>query len=96
MVIAINDTAALDKQWEAGGRSRQNMEQVVLGMMRELAKLNTQGHVHFQELYSSVNLVRRCPPGLILSLLVTRPWANHLGDLYFRLEEDKETTLTNE
>jgi len=96
MVIAINDIAALEKLWEPGARPRQNMEQVVLGMMRELSKLNTQGHVHFQELYSSVNLVRRCPPGLILSILTTRPWANHLGNLYFKLEENKETTQTDE
>jgi hypothetical protein len=96
MVISINDIAALEKQWEPGGRSRQSMDQVVLGMMRELSKLNTQGHVHFQELYSSVNLVRRCPPGLILSILVTRPWARHLGDMYFKLDEDKENALNDE
>lgn len=96
MVIAINDLNALEKHWEPGGRSRQNLEQVILGMMRELSKLNTQGHVHFQELYSSVNLVRRCPPGFILNMLVSRPWANHLGDMYFRLDENKESNQHDE
>jgi hypothetical protein len=58
-------------------------------MMRELSKLNPQGHIHAQELYSAVNLVKRCPPSPIVELLFTRPWSNHLGDLYFRLDESK-------
>ncbi len=89
MAIAIGDPTPLDKLWEPGNR-KQNLEQTILAMMRELSKLNPQSHVHFQELYTSVNLVRRCPPGLILSILINRPWAHHLGDLYFKLKENKE------
>jgi hypothetical protein len=96
MAIAISDPVALERLWESGNRSKQNIEQVVLGMMRELAKLTPQSHVHFQELYSSVNLLRRCPPSLILSILTTRPWARHLGDFYFRLEENKEANHQDE
>jgi hypothetical protein len=93
MAIVISDLATLDQSWANGSR-KQSVEQTILGMMRELSKLNPQSHVHFQELYASVNLVRRCPPGLILSTLVTRPWARHLGDLYFKLEENmKDGTL---
>jgi len=66
------------------------MEKIVLSIMRDLAKLNPQGHVHAEELYSAVNVVKRCPPGIILKLLFTRPWATHLGDLYFRLDESKQ------
>jgi hypothetical protein len=87
MAIAISDLAALDKLWDSS-KSKHNLEQVILTMMRELSKLNPQGHVHFQELYSSVNLLRRCPPGIILSILTEKTWANHLGDLYYKLEEN--------
>jgi hypothetical protein len=86
MGIAISDLPALDKLWDSS-KSKHNLEQVIFSMMKELSKLNPQGHVHFQELYSSVNLLRRCPPGLILSLLTEKPWAQHLGDLYYKLEE---------
>jgi N12 class adenine-specific DNA methylase len=63
---------------------RGTLEQTTRTMMTELSKLNPQGHVHAQELYAAVNLVRRCPPGPILSILADRPWSNYLGDLYFR------------
>jgi len=66
------------------GKMRGTLEQTTRTMMTELSKLNPQGHVHAQELYAAVNLVRRCPPGPILSILADRPWSNYLGDLYFR------------
>lgn len=87
MTIFVPDREALDKVWEVGAFQKKPLEKVVLSMMRELAKLSPQGHVHAQELYAAVNVVRRCPPGPILSLLLNRPWAKHLGDLYFRLDE---------
>jgi len=90
MAMMISDNVLLDKVWEPGFRSKNNLTQVMTNMMRELAKLNPQGHVHAQELYSAVNLVRRCPPGPILSILAEETWAVHLGDLYFRFEEETD------
>lgn len=87
MVTAIPDVSALDQIWETSNRSKQAVDQTILSMMRELSKLNPQGHVHFQELYTSVNLVRRCPPSHILSILVNKEWVHHLGDLYFKLTD---------
>lgn len=84
MVIAIPDRDALDKIWAQTGKARGTLEQTTKNLMIELSKLNPQGQVHTQELYAAVNLVRRCPPGPILSQLTERPWANFLGDLYFR------------
>jgi hypothetical protein len=89
MTIAIPDVEAIDHLWDQGTR-KASLEQTTISMMRELAKLNPQGHVHAQELYAAVNIIRRCPPGPILNLLVNRNWANHLGDLYFRLGESPQ------
>ena len=55
--------------------------------MRELTKVNPQGHVHAQELYAAINLVRRVPPAPLLSLLATQPRFVHVGDLHFKLDE---------
>jgi hypothetical protein len=85
MTIAISDLNAIDQIWITGSRQRQSLETIVIISRRELAKLNHQGHVKAQELYAVVNLLRRCPPGPILHLLVTSKWSNHVGDLYFRL-----------
>lgn len=87
MAIAIPDVDAVDQFWLQSKSKRKSLESVVYSIMKELSKLNTQGHVHAQELYSVVNLIQRCPPGPILTLLTQKPWANHLGDLYFRVEE---------
>ncbi len=87
MVIAISDVNALDKIWETGARSRVPVEKIVMNSLRELIKLNPQGHAHAQELYATVNLIRRCPPGTILGVLANNPQVTHLGDLYFRLKD---------
>lgn len=89
MVTFVPDIKAVDAIWEKYSKTKPGIEKVTIIMMRELAKLNPQGHVHAQELFAAVNLVKRCPPGPILNLLFSRPWALHLGDLYFRLDESK-------
>jgi len=83
----VPDPEAVDKLWEATGRARGTLESSVISIMRELIKLSPQGHVHAQELYAGVNIIRRCPPGAILQVLANHPEVSHLGDLYFKLSE---------
>jgi hypothetical protein len=87
MATAIPDVNALDQVWEGPNRQRMSFENVVINSMRELAKLNPQGHVHTQELYAAVNIVRRSPPRPIFALLATHPAFIHVGDQYYRLNE---------
>jgi hypothetical protein len=92
MAIAVPDLKAITPLWDTGSKSRQSIEALIQTIMRDLAKLNPQGHVHAHELYAAINLTRRCSPGLILGVLTDRPWAKHLGDLYFRPENPGEET----
>ncbi len=87
MAVAVPDPAAVEKIWDLSNRQKGTLEHTVQNTMRELAKINPQGQVHAVELYSAVNISRRCPPGVILSLLVEGTWATYLGDLYFRLND---------
>ena len=89
MAIVIPDGKAVDAIWEKYSKTKPPLEKMLVIMMRELAKLNPQGHVHAQELYAALNIVKRCPPSPIIEMLFTRPWAIHMGDLYFRLDETK-------
>ena len=84
MVIHVPDFKSLDPVWER----KQSFEDLVLLVMRELTKSNPQGHVHAQELYAGVNLVRRVPPGPLFALLATDPAFTHVGDLHFRPAEE--------
>ena len=91
MVLAIPDFEALDNAWEITQKSEKQFETLVRNVMQELTKLNPQGHVHAQELYSALNILKRCPPAPLFSLLATRPWAEHVGDLYFHLNDETTT-----
>jgi hypothetical protein len=91
MAIAVPETDILDDLWQKKSLLKRPFEKIVFSMLQELAKLNPQGHVHALELYAAVNIVRRCPPGAILDVLSNSSWANHLGDLYFRIEESSRT-----
>ncbi|NUM43940.1 MAG: hypothetical protein HUU38_04475 [Anaerolineales bacterium] len=89
MAIVIPDQAALDNVWKKIKTERIPFERTVVDMLRELAKLNPQGHVHASELYATVNLVRRCPPAPLLALLASRPWFVHVGDLHYRFDDSE-------
>jgi hypothetical protein len=89
LAIAIPDKDMLDNAWELREKDQPPFERTVVDMARELTKLNTQGHVHASELYAAVNLLRRCPPGPIMTLLASRPWFVHVGDLHFRFNDSE-------
>ncbi len=90
MAVAIPDINAVDEIWKNRIYEKEPMEKTILRITRELAKLNPQGQVHAQELYAAVNVVRRCPPSLILYNLINHEKISHLGDLYFRLAEKED------
>ncbi len=84
MAIHVPDFKSLDPIWE----KKRPFDELVLLVMRELTKSNPQGHVHAQELYAAVNLVRRVPPAPLFTLLEASPIFKHVGDLHFRLNEE--------
>ena len=87
LAIAIPDLVSLDELWKKNINLKTPMDQTIHYCLRDLTKLNPQGQVHLQELYAAVNVIRRCPPGLILKTLAENTWAEHLGDMYFKLSD---------
>lgn len=85
MVFAIPSFEAVDQIWKQ--EARRPFDQLVVNMIREVSKLTPQGHVHAQELYSAVNIVRRVPPAPLFAVLMTKPEITHVGDLHFRISE---------
>ncbi len=86
MAIVIPDLNAVDAIWSQS-KQKYTLENSINIMSRELAKLNPQGHIHAQELYAAVNLIKRCPPGPIIDFLLTKPNFTNLDNLYFRIKE---------
>ncbi len=85
MAIAVPDVEGVDAIWQQQQGRAAPFDKTVVNIVRELAKLNPQGHAHASEIYAALNVVRRCPPAPILSLLISNPWFTHVGDLHFRL-----------
>jgi hypothetical protein len=86
MAIAIPDVDAVDTLWKSG-KQRGNFESTLDLMSQELGKLNPQGHIHAQELYACLNLVRRCAPDLVIYTLSTNSKYQSVGNLYYRFAE---------
>lgn len=88
--IVVTNVETLDAIWERTARqnaTRAALTSTIRTVLTELAKLSPQSHVHASELYAGVNILRRCPPGIILDILTQSTWAKHLGNLYFRLSD---------
>ena len=85
MAFAIPSFEAVDQIWKQ--EARRPFDQLVKNMIREVSKLTPQGHVHAQELYSAINIVRRVPPAPLFALLASRPDISHVGDLHFRISD---------
>jgi len=85
MVTVVPDVAGIDQAVAQLARGRRTLEQTIHNVLQELSKLTPQGHVHAEELYSAVNILRRVPPAPLLVALANSPDITHVGDLYFRL-----------
>ncbi len=85
MAVVVPDVAAVDESFSRTFKSQVPLEKLIRDMLRELAKLTPQGHVHAEELYSAVNILRRVPPAPLLALLASTNDFVHVGDLHYRL-----------
>jgi len=83
MIVVISDPEEFDQIWQK--YANHPTEKLLPIIFRELAKLNPQGHVHAQELYSALNCVRRISPTYTLKLLETNDEIEHLGDMYYKI-----------
>jgi hypothetical protein len=83
IALLTPDTDSLDLIWDK--KMKMPIDKIIHQTMVDLSKLNPQNQIHAQELYAAVNVIRRCPPSVILDILFTRPWVKHLGDMYFKL-----------
>ena len=84
MIVVISDPEEFDQIWQKYGNYP--TDKLLPIIFRELAKLNPQGHVHAQELYSALNCVRRISPSYTIYLLNLSDEIEHLGDMYYKIK----------
>jgi hypothetical protein len=87
MAVVVQNVDAIDAAADKAGKSHVPLEKLIIDTLRELSKLTPQGHVHAQELYSAINLLRRIPPAPLMAALAKSEALQHIGDLHYRLAE---------
>jgi len=91
-VIMLDDShEASDRLWRRATAGRTSVVELLRHVFRELAKLSPQGTVHFNTLYSAVNVLRRCPPEPILAELSLDWRYIAVGSGYYALDERATT-----
>ena len=85
MAIAIPDEQGLDAIWREREHKKPTLKGDVIRMLGELSKLNQQRHVHFVDLYASINLLRRVSPQELMQTLSDNAAFVHVGDNYYNM-----------
>lgn len=85
MILAGEDSAAMEAVWARVHRERVSLKQLIAEIFPELAKLSPQGTVHAATLYSAINVALRTPPGPMLAELVSSGLYSPVGDNYWVL-----------
>ncbi len=84
MVLGTEEPAAVDALFEASLKPARPLAHHIRDALRALAPLSPQGTVHLKTLYSAVNVLRRCPPGPLMTTLVSSRDFDYVGDHYWR------------
>lgn len=85
MIIGDDSPAEIEKLRRSPAYLNAPLDRLVYEVFTELAGLSTQGSVNARTIYSTLNVVRRCPPGPIFAILATDPRYQALGQDEFRL-----------
>jgi hypothetical protein len=72
-----------DALWQETQEHDQPLDALIKSVFLELAKLTPSVTVHAKTLYVAVNVVKRCPPGLVFSTLFRRSEFVTTGDGYW-------------
>lgn len=87
MVMLDETPDATDALWRRVTSSRRPISELLREVFAELAKLSPQGTVHFNTLYTAINVVRRCPPEPILAELSLDWRYVGVGSGYYAMDE---------
>ncbi len=81
-VTNLPEVDSLGKELQAKGV---HLAELLRGLVPELSKQNPQGTVHSKVLYSTLNVLRRCPPGPMFATLLTNPDFDYVGGNYWKM-----------
>lgn len=87
LIIGIDDLEAVDALVASAEMQRRPLAAVLKMLIPELGRLTPQATAHIKTIYSAVNVIRRCPPEVILTTLVNNPDFVDMGGNYWQLAD---------
>ena len=87
IIVGIKSLPEIDRMGKEAQNRQTPLATLLRGLIAELSKQNPQRTVHAKVLYSTLNILRRCPPGPIFATLVANPEFQYAGDHYWMLSE---------
>lgn len=85
IIVGVNNLPEVDKLGKEIQTKRVTLSELLRNLVAELSRQNPQGTVHSKVLYSTLNILRRCPPGPIFATLVSHPDFEYVGGNYWKL-----------
>ena len=82
-VFDESDRPAIDGLVQAEVEAERPLDELVRSVFLSLVELGQNGMVHSKTLYGAVNILRRCSPGLVFSVLFKLPEFVTAGDGYW-------------
>ena len=85
IIVGVNNLQEVDKLGKDIQTKRITLSDLLRSIIVELSKQTPQRTVHAKILYSTLNILRRCPPGPIFATLVANPDFEYVGGNYWKL-----------
>ena len=85
IIVGVSNLPEVDSLGKELQAKRVTLAELLRGLLRELSKQNPQGAVHSKVLYSTLNVLRRCPPGPMFATLLSNPEFDYVGGNYWKM-----------
>lgn len=85
IIVGVTNLPEVDKLGKDIQTKRVTLSSLLRSLIAELSRQNPQGTVHSKVLYSTLNIMRRCPPGPIFATLISNPEFDYVGGNYWKL-----------
>ena len=89
MVVGTDVVAAIDALWRRAESHQRTVASLLSEIFPPLAALTPQKTVHAKTLYSTLNMLRRVPPGPLFAELVRHSAFQSVGDHYWQFDRDR-------
>jgi len=87
VIVGVNNLQDVDKLGNDIQNRQVPLAKLLRNLITELSKHNPQKTVHAKVLYSTLNILRRCPPGPIFATLIANPDFENVGGHYWKLSD---------